>query len=69
MKPDQAEKDKSSAVAVFPQDARDDVGGAQNAGMLGILVRTGKTKKSLPPVLIPAPGLVILPVFPLAVST
>lgn len=26
------------------QDARDDVGGAQNAGMLGILVRTGKKK-------------------------
>lgn len=31
-------------VAVFPQDARDDVGGAQNTGMLGILVRTGKNK-------------------------
>ena len=46
MKPDEAEKDKSSAVAVFPQDARDDVGGAQNAGMLGILVRTGKTEIS-----------------------
>lgn len=28
----------------FPQDARDDVGGAQTAGMLGILVRTGKNK-------------------------
>lgn len=30
---------------MFLQDARDDVGGAQNAGMLGILVRTGKKKK------------------------
>lgn len=29
---------------MFLQDARDDVGGAQNAGMLGILVRTGKKK-------------------------
>lgn len=28
------------------QDARDDVGGAQNAGMLGILVRTGELKTS-----------------------
>lgn len=36
-------KIKICCVAVFPpQDARDDVGGAQNAGMLGILVRTGK---------------------------
>lgn len=36
-------KHKICCVAVFPpQDARDDVGGAQNAGMLGILVRTGK---------------------------
>lgn len=33
---------------VFPQDARDDVGGAQNAGMLGILVRTGKDKLLTP---------------------
>uniref|UniRef100_A0AAQ6A7C9 Haloacid dehalogenase-like hydrolase domain-containing protein 2 n=1 Tax=Amphiprion ocellaris TaxID=80972 RepID=A0AAQ6A7C9_AMPOC len=29
----------------FAQDARDDVGGAQNAGMLGILVRTGKYRE------------------------
>lgn len=36
-------KNKICCVAGFPpQDARDDVGGAQNAGMLGILVRTGK---------------------------
>lgn len=28
--------------ALLPQDVRDDVGGAQDAGMLGILVRTGK---------------------------
>lgn len=27
---------------MFLQDARDDVGGAQNAGMLGILVKTGE---------------------------
>lgn len=33
-------------VAVFLQDVRDDVGGAQNTGMLGILVKTGKRKKS-----------------------
>lgn len=26
----------------FVQDARDDVGGAQNTGMLGILVKTGR---------------------------
>lgn len=31
---------------MFLQDARDDVGGAQNAGMLGILVRTGKKEIS-----------------------
>uniref|UniRef100_A0A3P9NCU1 Haloacid dehalogenase-like hydrolase domain-containing protein 2 n=1 Tax=Poecilia reticulata TaxID=8081 RepID=A0A3P9NCU1_POERE len=29
----------------FLQDARDDVGGAQNAGMLGILVKTGKYRE------------------------
>uniref|UniRef100_A0A7N9ATT6 Haloacid dehalogenase-like hydrolase domain-containing protein 2 n=1 Tax=Mastacembelus armatus TaxID=205130 RepID=A0A7N9ATT6_9TELE len=29
----------------FTQDARDDVGGAQNAGMLGILVKTGKYRE------------------------
>lgn len=33
--------------AVFLQDARDDVGGAQNAGMLGILVKTGKLNSDL----------------------
>lgn len=26
----------------FVQDARDDIGGAQNTGMLGILVKTGR---------------------------
>lgn len=30
--------------ALLLQDVRDDVGGAQDAGMLGILVRTGKNK-------------------------
>lgn len=34
--------DCSVKFAIFLQDARDDVGGAQNTGMLGILVRTGK---------------------------
>ncbi|XP_078812329.1 haloacid dehalogenase-like hydrolase domain-containing protein 2 isoform X5 [Oryzias latipes] len=29
----------------FMQDARDDIGGAQNAGMLGILVRSGKYRE------------------------
>ncbi len=29
-------------LTVIAQDARDDVGGAQNAGMLGILVKTGR---------------------------
>lgn len=32
---------KSRFVGVYSQDARDDVGGAQNTGMLGILVKTG----------------------------
>lgn len=31
-------------VELLLQDARDDVGGAQDTGMLGILVRTGKNK-------------------------
>lgn len=31
-----------SCFLLFGQDARDDVGGAQNAGMLGILVKTGR---------------------------
>lgn len=31
-------------VELLLQDARDDVGGAQDTGMLGILVRTGKSK-------------------------
>lgn len=34
----------SAPSALLLQDVRDDVGGAQDAGMLGILVRTGKNK-------------------------
>lgn len=30
--------------ALLLQDVRDDVGGAQEAGMLGILVRTGEDR-------------------------
>lgn len=30
---------------LLPQDVRDDVAGAQDAGMLGILVRTGKKER------------------------
>lgn len=33
-------------VCFLQQDARDDVGGAQNSGMLGILVRTGELRNS-----------------------
>lgn len=35
-----SEKSRLNAF-VFFQDCRDDVGGAQNTGMLGILVKTG----------------------------
>ncbi|XP_033952476.1 haloacid dehalogenase-like hydrolase domain-containing protein 2 isoform X2 [Pseudochaenichthys georgianus] len=35
----------STEAVMIGDDARDDVGGAQNAGMLGILVRTGKYRE------------------------
>nr|XP_061836900.1 haloacid dehalogenase-like hydrolase domain-containing protein 2 isoform X2 [Nerophis lumbriciformis] len=41
----------------FTQDARDDVGGAQSAGMLGILVRTGKYRPGDENKVNPAPHL------------
>jgi ribonucleotide monophosphatase NagD (HAD superfamily) len=34
-------------LIVVLQDVRDDVGGAQSSGMLGILVRTGMTNIGL----------------------
>ncbi|XP_075935906.1 haloacid dehalogenase-like hydrolase domain-containing protein 2 isoform X2 [Anarhichas minor] len=43
--------------AFFTQDARDDVGGAQNAGMLGILVRTGKYREGDEKKINPSPHL------------
>jgi ribonucleotide monophosphatase NagD (HAD superfamily) len=43
----ESEQSKSIYLIVVLQDVRDDVGGAQNSGMLGILVRTGMTNIGL----------------------
>ncbi|XP_063336898.1 haloacid dehalogenase-like hydrolase domain-containing protein 2 isoform X3 [Pelmatolapia mariae] len=46
-----------SEAVMIGDDARDDVGGAQNSGMLGILVRTGKYREGDENKISPAPHL------------
>ncbi|KAK7896427.1 hypothetical protein WMY93_021752 [Mugilogobius chulae] len=47
----------ASEAVMIGDDARDDVGGAQNAGMLGILVKTGKYREGDELKISPAPHL------------
>ncbi|TWW66574.1 haloacid dehalogenase-like hydrolase domain-containing protein 2 isoform X2 [Takifugu flavidus] len=56
-----------SEAVMIGDDVRDDVGGAQDAGMLGILVRTGKYRKGDEAKIAPPPHLTC-PSFPEAVE-